>query len=61
MTREQVARVPDYCGPGSEAELIDGVGHFMLVERPEEINDRIVGFLRRTAAAPAGRPAGATT
>jgi len=41
--------VPGYCGPGSEAELIEGVGHFMLVERPAEINDRITGFLARTA------------
>lgn len=32
-------------GEGSESELIEGVGHFMLVERPEEINDRILGFL----------------
>lgn len=49
MTRDQVASVPDFCGPGSEAELIEGVGHFMLVERPKEINERILGFLRRTA------------
>jgi pimeloyl-ACP methyl ester carboxylesterase len=31
------------------AELIEGVGHFMLVERPADINDRITGFLARTA------------
>ena len=49
MTQAQVDRVPGYCGPGSEAELIEGVGHFMLVERPAEINDRITGFLARTA------------
>ena len=29
MTQEQVNRVPDHCGPGSQSELIDGVGHFM--------------------------------
>ena len=40
---------PSYCGPGSESELIEGVGHFMLVERPAEINERITGFLARTA------------
>jgi pimeloyl-ACP methyl ester carboxylesterase len=51
MTREQVARVPGYCGPGSESELIEGVGHFMLVERPEAVNERIVGFLQRVAPA----------
>ena len=49
MTPEQVARVPEYCGPDSESELIEGVGHFMLVERPAEINDRIVSFLQRTS------------
>ena len=51
MTQEQVARVPGHCGPGSEAELVEGVGHFMLVEKPEEINRRIVDWLGRTAKA----------
>jgi len=51
VSAEQVARVPGYCGPGSDAELIEGVGHFMLVERPAEINERILGFLQRTAPA----------
>jgi len=60
MTAEQVARVPDYCGPGSDSELIEGVGHFMLVERPQEINARIVEFLQRVAPTPAIRPAGAS-
>lgn len=54
MTQEQVERVPGYCGAGSESELIEGVGHFMLVERPEEINRRIVDWLRRSAK-PQGR------
>jgi pimeloyl-ACP methyl ester carboxylesterase len=60
MTAEQVARVPDHCGPGSESELIEGVGHFMMVERPQEINERIVGFLQRVAPAVGARRAGAT-
>jgi pimeloyl-ACP methyl ester carboxylesterase len=60
MTREQVARVPDHCGPGSESELIEGVGHFMLVERPREINERIVGFLQRVAPMPGVRAAAGT-
>jgi pimeloyl-ACP methyl ester carboxylesterase len=55
MTAEQVARVPDYCGPGSESELIEGVGHFMAVERPREINERVVGFLQRVAPTVGGR------
>jgi pimeloyl-ACP methyl ester carboxylesterase len=32
-------------GPGSKVERIEGVGHFMLVERPAEINSRILHFL----------------
>ncbi|HEY2203266.1 MAG TPA: alpha/beta hydrolase [Pseudonocardia sp.] len=48
VTHEQVERVVGYGGPGSESELIEGVGHFMLVERPREINDRILNWLKRT-------------
>ena len=47
LNEEQVKEVPTYLGEGSESELIEGVGHFMLVEKPEEINDRILGFLGR--------------
>jgi pimeloyl-ACP methyl ester carboxylesterase len=45
MTQAQVDRVPEYCGTGSASELIEGVGHFLLVERPREINAKIVQFL----------------
>ena len=45
MTQEQVNRVPDHCGPGSQSELIDGVGHFLMVQRPTDINKRILEFL----------------
>jgi pimeloyl-ACP methyl ester carboxylesterase len=48
MTADQVERVKGYAGPGSDSELIDGVGHFMLVERPAEINERITAWLSRT-------------
>lgn len=48
VSAEQVAEVPGYAGPGSDAVLVDGVGHFMLVERPEEINRHILDFLKRT-------------
>jgi hypothetical protein len=34
MTQEQVNRVPDHCGPVSQSELIEGVGRFLLVQRP---------------------------
>ena len=45
MTQEQVNRVPDHCGPGSQSELIEGVGHFLMVQRPTAINKRILDFL----------------
>ena len=45
MTHEQVNRVPDHCGPGSQSELIDGAGYFMMVQRPTDINKRILEFL----------------
>jgi pimeloyl-ACP methyl ester carboxylesterase len=44
--QDQVNRVPDHCGPGSQSELIDGVGHFLMVQRPTDINKRILDFLR---------------
>ncbi len=45
MTQEQVDRVPQYCGKGSQSELIEHVGHFLMVQRPADINKRIVEFL----------------
>lgn len=51
MTADQCSvQVPQHAGPGSEGELIEGVGHFMLVERPPEINQRILDWLGRTKA-----------
>lgn len=46
MSPEQMRRVPEFCGPGSEASLIEGVGHFMLVEKPDVVNDRILNWLK---------------
>ena len=46
MTQEQVDRVPQHCGPGSQSELMEEVGHFLMVQQPTEINKRILGFLR---------------
>jgi pimeloyl-ACP methyl ester carboxylesterase len=45
MTQEQVNRVPQHCGPGSQSELVEGVGHFMMVQRPSEINKRVLEFI----------------
>lgn len=49
MSQEQVDRVPGYAGPGSAAALVEGVGHFMLVERPDDINQRILSWLGETS------------
>lgn len=31
--------------PGSEVAVVEGTGHFLHLERPDEVNARIVGFL----------------
>ena len=51
MTTEQVVRVRDYCGPGSDSELIEGVGHFLMLERPDAINRRITDWLEPVGSA----------
>jgi hypothetical protein len=43
--------------PGLRSELIEGVGHFMMVERPTEINKWILGFLDGGAWRICGPPA----
>lgn len=48
VSQRQVERVPSFAGPGSASELIEGVGHFMLVQRPEEINQKILDWLSIT-------------
>jgi pimeloyl-ACP methyl ester carboxylesterase len=35
-----------YLSEGSRMEVIDGVGHFLHLERPDEVNERILAFLR---------------
>ncbi len=40
-----VAAVTAQCGPGSRAELLDGVGHFLHLERPAEVERRILDFV----------------
>ena len=37
--------MPAMIGPRAEAVMIDGVGHFMLVEKPAEVNSHILGFI----------------
>lgn len=35
--------------PGSRAEILDGVGHFLHVEDPDAVNARILAFLQETS------------
>ena len=53
VSAAQIERVPGFAGPGSASELIEGVGHFMLVEKPAEVNERILNWLKETAPAAA--------
>ncbi|HEY1652700.1 MAG TPA: alpha/beta hydrolase [Acidimicrobiales bacterium] len=38
----------DFMAEGSELEIVDDVGHFLHVERPEVVNRRIVEFLSKS-------------
>lgn len=39
--------MPAMIGPRAEAAMIDGFGHFMLVEKPDVVNKHILDFLAR--------------
>jgi pimeloyl-ACP methyl ester carboxylesterase len=45
LDAEAAKGVLAFLGPGSEVERIEEVGHFFLVEKPAEMNDRILRFL----------------
>lgn len=45
LDAETMQGVAAFFGPGSELARIEGVGHFMLVEKPAEVNARILRFL----------------
>lgn len=47
ITRELAAQIPASLGPGSEVELLEDAGHFLLVEQPARVNARILDFLGR--------------
>lgn len=38
----------DFLAQGSEMEILDDVGHFLHLERPDTVNRRIVEFLKKT-------------
>jgi Predicted hydrolases or acyltransferases (alpha/beta hydrolase superfamily) len=47
LDAEAAKGIPAFLGAGSEVERVEGVGHFMLVEKPTQINERILRFLSR--------------
>ncbi|MGH8005568.1 MAG: alpha/beta fold hydrolase [Candidatus Binatia bacterium] len=48
LDAETLKQVPAFLGPGSQAEHVEGVEHFMLVEKPAEVNSRLLRFLGKT-------------
>jgi pimeloyl-ACP methyl ester carboxylesterase len=40
-----VGPVADFLAPGSRMVVVDGAGHFLHVERPDEVGDHIVRFV----------------
>jgi pimeloyl-ACP methyl ester carboxylesterase len=45
MGLDIIGPVTEYLAPGSEMVVVEGAGHFLHVERPDEVNDHIVRFL----------------
>ena len=45
MGVDVIGPVTDHLGPGSEAAVIEGAGHFLHLERPEMVNEHILRFL----------------
>jgi pimeloyl-ACP methyl ester carboxylesterase len=44
---ELVKDVEQFLAPGSEVAVSDGLNHFLQLERPEEVNRRIVEFVTK--------------
>jgi pimeloyl-ACP methyl ester carboxylesterase len=45
MGIDTIGPVTEHLPPGSEMVVVEGAGHFLHVERPDEVNDHIVRFL----------------
>jgi pimeloyl-ACP methyl ester carboxylesterase len=45
MGLDIIGPVTDHLAPGSELVVVEGAGHFLHVERPDEVNDHIVRFV----------------
>jgi pimeloyl-ACP methyl ester carboxylesterase len=40
-----IGPVTDFLAPGSEQVIVQSAGHFLHVEKPDEVNDHIMRFL----------------
>lgn len=47
IDRTLAAQIPACMGPGSETEILDDAGHFLIVEQPARVNGRILEFIGR--------------
>jgi pimeloyl-ACP methyl ester carboxylesterase len=45
MGIDTIGPVVDFLAPGSTMVVVEGTGHFLHVERPDEVNDHIVAFV----------------
>ncbi|MGO8872086.1 MAG: alpha/beta fold hydrolase [Acidimicrobiales bacterium] len=45
MGLDTIGPVVDFLAPGSEMVVVEGAGHFLHVERPDEVNDAIIRFV----------------
>jgi pimeloyl-ACP methyl ester carboxylesterase len=45
MGVDAIGPVADFLAPGSEFVVVEGAGHFLHVERPDEVNDHILRFV----------------
>ncbi len=45
MGIQAIGPVTDFLAPGSEMVVIEGAGHFLHLEQPDEVNDRIIRFI----------------
>jgi pimeloyl-ACP methyl ester carboxylesterase len=45
MGIDTIGPVTQFLAPGSQMAVVEGAGHFLHLERPDEVNDRIIGFI----------------